>query len=308
MNPKPGNAHGTGAFMVLAFVLLWNSGFIGAEFVLPHTEPFSLMFWRYWALALLLAGVLLLRGQLRWPGLSTSMFESAIGVLAHGAWLGCVIFALHWGVPAGIVALVVALQPMTTGALAGLLTGESVSVRGWAGLIVAFAGVSIVVMARVDFADAGSITAYLLPFGSVLAITLASLLERRAALRDGPNRIPMLLGLFYQAVATAAAVTLPALLIEGLAADPNPAFVAAMAWLIVGVSLIAYALMWKLIEHMDATRVASLFYLGPPVTMLMSWLAFGDTLLATDIAGLIVVAAGVALVQVRRRGNRLGYQ
>ncbi len=307
MKIKPDTAPGMSAAMVLAFVLLWNSGFIGAEFVLPYTEPFSLMFWRYWALALLLAGFLVFRGQLRWPGLSAAMFESAIGILAHGAWLGCVIFALHWGVPAGIVALVVALQPMATGALSGLLTGESVSARSWAGLVVAFAGVALVILVRVDLADPGSITAYLLPFGSVLAITLASLLERRAALREGPKRIPTLLGMFYQAVATAAAVTLPALLIEGLYAEPNPAFVASMAWLIVGVSLFAYALMWKLIERMDATRVASLFYLGPPVTMLMSWLAFGDTLLASDIAGLLVVAAGVALVQVRPRGNRMQY-
>lgn len=211
---KDGKATGMGTAMVLAFVVLWNSGFIGAEFVLPHTGPFSLMFWRYWALVLLLAGVLVISGRLRWPGLSEATFEAAIGVLAHGVWLGCVIFALHGGVPAGIVALVVALQPMTTGALSGLLTGESVSARSWAGLFVAFAGVAVVVMARVDFADAGSITAYLLPFGSVLAITLASL-----------------------------------------------------------------------------------FYLGPPVTMLMSWLAFGDTLIATDVAGLLIVAAGVALVQ-----------
>lgn len=304
MKMKHGHPHRIGNTMALGFVLLWNSGFIGAEFVLPYTEPFSLMFWRYWPLALLLAGMLALRGQLRWPGLSTAMFESAIGVLAHGAWLGCVIFALHRGVPAGIVALVVALQPMTTGALSGLLTGESVSLRSWAGLVVAFAGVAVVVLARVDFADAGSITAYLLPFGSVLAITLATLLERRATLVQGQNRIPMQLGLFYQAIATAAAVTLPALLLEGLRADPNPAFVAAMAWLIVGVSLFAYALMWKLIERMDAIRVASLFYLGPPVTMLMSWLAFGDTLMTSDIAGLVIVAAGVALVQSERGENR----
>lgn len=116
--------------------------------------------------------------------------------------------------------------------------------------------------------------------------------------------MPMLLGLFYQAIATAAAVMLPALMLEGLAGDADPAFMAWMAWLIVGVSLFAYALMWKLIERMDAIRVASLFYLGPPVTMLMSWIAFGDTLLSSDVAGLFVVAVGVALVQGERGRNR----
>lgn len=70
-----------------------------------------------------------------------------------------------------------------------------------------------------------------------------------------------------------------------------------MFWLIVGVSLGAYALMWLLIERMDATRVACLFYFGPPVTMLMAWIAFGDTLTFMDIMGLIVVFAGVLLTQ-----------
>jgi threonine/homoserine efflux transporter RhtA len=52
----------------------------------------------------------------------------------------------------------------------------------------------------------------------------------------------------------------------------------------------AYALMWLLITRMDATRVASLFYFGPPVTMLMGWAAFGDRLLITDWVGLGVTA------------------
>lgn len=293
----------SGRATALAFVLLWNSGFIGAEFVLPFSEPFSLMFWRYWPLALLLAGMLALQGRLRWPGRVQAAFESAIGVLAHGAWLGCVIFSLHWGVPAGIVALIVALQPMATGALSGVLTGEPVCLRRWVGMVVAFAGVGIVVLARMDSSDTGSVIAYLLPFGSVVAIALATLLERRVALRGGSDRIPVTLGMFYQALATGLVVTVPAILIEGLRVDPNPAFVGAMAWLIVGVSLFAYVLMWKLIEQMDATRVASLFYLGPPVTMLMSWLAFGDTLMMSDILGLVVVAVGVALVQLQRRAE-----
>ena len=75
----------------------------------------------------------------------------------------------------------------------------------------------------------------------------------------------------------------------------------ALSWLILAVSLGAYALMWQLIARIDATRVASLFYLGPPVTMIMAWLAFGDTLRSTDIAGLIVVLLGVGLTYLKRR-------
>jgi drug/metabolite transporter (DMT)-like permease len=78
-------------------------------------------------------------------------------------------------------------------------------------------------------------------------------------------------------------------------------YVVTMAWLVVAVSFGAYALMWMLLIRIDATRVASLFYLGPPVTMFMGWLAFGDTPIISDFAGLAVVAVGVAAVMVRRR-------
>jgi drug/metabolite transporter (DMT)-like permease len=55
-------------------------------------------------------------------------------------------------------------------------------------------------------------------------------------------------------------------------------FMLTMVWLVLGVSLGAYGLMWGLIARLDANRVASLFYLGPPVTMLMAWAVFGDTI------------------------------
>ncbi|MGF1451551.1 MAG: DMT family transporter [Opitutales bacterium] len=285
--------------LAAGFILLWNSGFIGAEYALPNTEPLTLLFWRYWALALLLLGYLILRRRLRWPGLRAATVAAVIGVLAHGVWLGCVFYSLEYGVPAGIVALVVALQPMATGAFSGLVTGERTSWLSWMGLSIGFGGVMIAVMARIDLSDAGSLFGFFIPFGSVLAITAASLFQRRLELRRQADLLPVDLGLFYQSLGVALAVTVPALVFEGLPVDWTPVFTGAMLWLIVGVSLVAYGLMWVLISRIDATRVASLFYFGPPVTMVMAWAAFGDQILATDLVGLGIVAAGVALTQVK---------
>jgi drug/metabolite transporter (DMT)-like permease len=282
-------------FLAVCFVLFWNSGFIGADYALPYAEPFALLFWRYWPLTLILLAWLAARGRLRWPGRRAALTAMTIGILAHGAWLGCVLFSLLYGVPAGIVALVVALQPMTTGALSGSITGERTPIQRWTGLIIGFIGVMIAVGFRTDFSDSQSIFAYFVPFGSVIAITVASLLQRRMEVRRHANRLPVDLALFYQCLGTSLAVTIPAIAIENLSAQWVPEFIATMIWLIVAVSLAAYALMWMLIERMDATRVASLFYLGPPVTMLMAWIAFGDRLLTTDILGLGVVSVGVLL-------------
>jgi len=155
--------------------------------------------------------------------------------------------------------------------------------------------VMIAVLSRTDFTDPQSVFAYFIPFGSVIAITGASLLQRRMEVRKHANRLTIDLALFYQCLGTSLAMTIPAIAVNHLSAEWMPEFIATMIWLIVGVSLAAYALMWILIARIDATRVATLFYLGPPVTMLMAWVAFGDRLLPTDILGLVVVALGVSL-------------
>lgn len=287
-------------FLVLAFVLLWNSGFIGAEFALPHASTFTLMFWRYWIASVVLLLGLAATKRLRWPGLRPVGHVMWIGVLSHGVWLSCVMLALERGVPAGIVALVVALQPLATGALSGWVTGERTPLHRWIGLVLGFAGVCVVLLNRIDFGDAQSIFSNLIPLVSVIGITVATLLERRADLRREDLVLPGDLELFYQSLATALVVSVPAFLMEGLSTEWNAEFTGSLIWLVLAVSLGAYGLMWRLIARMDATRVASLFYFGPPVTMLMAWMAFGDTLLGSDLLGLGVVLAGVLLASWRR--------
>ena len=201
--------------------------------------------------------------------------------------------------PAGFVALVVALQPLATGALSGIVVGESVPWNRWLGLVVGFLGVAIPVMFRIDFNDTSSIFAWLLPVGSVIAITIASLFQRKISLKEGNRNMPKGLTLFYQGLATTLVMAGPAVLREELYAEWNLAFLSSLIWLTLGVSLGAYTLMWLLIGRIDATRVASLFYLGPPVTMLMAWAAFGDSIQSVDMTGLALVALGVFLTYVQ---------
>lgn len=285
------------ALLIIAFVLLWNSGFIGAEYGLPYTGPFSLIFWRYLAVFILLGLYLLARNRLRWVGTKTAAVNMLIGLLSHGVWLTCVLFALDNKVPAGIVALIVALQPLTTGALSGYVTNEKTNSRQWTGLIIGFIGVVITVAFRIDSKESGSVFGYLIPLASVAAITIATLIQRRIEIQEESVKLPMDLTLFYQSLGTLIAIAFPALLVENLATEWKPTFIYTLLWLIVAVSIGAYFLMWRLIEYLETTKVASLFYLGPPVTMLMGWLAFGDTVIMTDIIGMTVGLLGVILTQ-----------
>ena len=285
--------------MAIGFVLLWNSGFIGAEYGLPYTEPFTLLFWRYLALTLILFFYLVIRNRFKWVGWSKAATNMLIGFLAHGVWLTCVLLSLNYKIPAGIIALVVALQPLATGALSGPVVGEPTPLYRWFGLIIAFGGVAISVLTRINFSSFESVLGYLLPLGSVIAITTASLIQRNLEIKPGDHHLPLDLTLFYQSLATALALVLPAIFVEGLVVQWEPEFIYTMIWLVIGVSLGAYAFMWLLLKRIDATRVASLFYLGPPVTMVMAWIFFGDIIQLMDLIGLFVVFAGVLLTHLK---------
>lgn len=281
--------------LIVGFVLLWNSGFIGAEYGLPYTGPYTLIFLRYLAVTVLMAFYLVIRNRFQWVGLKVASLNMLVGFLAHGVWLTCVLLALDKEVPAGIVALIVALQPLATGALSGYVTKEKTYSYQWIGLILGFIGVAITVAFRIDFSSSGSIFGYLIPLGSVLGITIATLIQRKMEINNKDEKLPLDQTLFYQSLATMLALAFPAVFVEDLAAEWVPEFTYAMIWLVLAVSLGAYILMWRLIERLDATRVASLFYLGPPVTMFMAWLAFGDNLRIMDVVGIAIVLIGILM-------------
>ncbi|HKK81086.1 MAG TPA: DMT family transporter [Prolixibacteraceae bacterium] len=285
--------------LITGFVLLWNSGFVGAEFGLPYAGPFTFMFYRYLASTLLIACYLFITKQLYWIGWRCAWHQMIIGVLAHGVWLSCVLIAIDHGVPAGIVALIVALQPLATGALSGKVVNEPTPWNRWLGLVIGFIGVAVPVLSRIDFNNPYDIFAWLIPLLSVIAITAASLFQRKLDLKKDYPDIHGGLQLYYQTMATTLALILPAVLTEKLAVEWNPVFASSLIWLIMGVSLGAYNLMWILIDRLDATRVASLFYLGPPVTMLMAWLALGDKVETIDLIGLTIVLLGVMLTYLK---------
>jgi drug/metabolite transporter (DMT)-like permease len=96
------------------------------------------------------------------------------------------------------------------------------------------------------------------------------------------------------------ALALPAIFAEQLSTQWEPEFIYTMIWLTLAVSMGAYSLMWLLIEDLDATQVASLFYLGPPVTMFMAWITFGDNIRLMDVVGLLVVFSGVLVTQLKK--------
>jgi len=77
-------------------------------------------------------------------------------------------------------------------------------------------------------------------------------------------------------------------------------FIFALGWLVVVLSLGAMTLLWLLVRAQAATQVASLFFLVPPVTALIAWPLFGETLTIKSVIGMALVVLGILLVKQDR--------
>ena len=273
------------------FIALWSTGFIGAKLGLPWVEPMTFLGIRMaLAAALLLLVALITRAP--WPKTPAAIFHTATaGLLVHACYLGGVFWAIDRGQAAGVTAILVALQPLLTATLAGPLLGERVTPRQWTGLILGFAGVVLVISSRFN---AGSIQiATLAATGTALiGITLGTLYQKRFCpltdLRTGGT---------IQYAACGIVFALLAFGTETRQVIWHGELIFALAWLVLVLSLGAIGLLYLMIRHGAASRVASLFYLAPPLTVITAWLLFDEQLGASALIGLGVVMIGVALVQ-----------
>lgn len=271
------------------FVLLWSTGFIGAKFGLPFAEPLTFLLVRF-ACVIALLGMLALVLRRPWPQRPLQWLHIAVaGSLLHGGYLSGVFLAIHVGMPAGVVALIVGIQPLLTAFLSASMVGERVTSRQWCGLVLGFAGVTLVVWEKLGLAG---VSAAGLAFCALalLSITVGTLYQKRFC-----AELDLWSGSVIQFVA-AALVLLPfALAFETMRVEWSGQFAFALAWLIFVLSLGAISLLHLLIRRGAATRVSALFYLTPPTTALLAWLTFGESLGLPAIAGMAIAAAGVAI-------------
>jgi drug/metabolite transporter (DMT)-like permease len=271
------------------FVLLWSTGFIGAKFGLPYAEPMTFLALRFALVAVLLALAGLVT-RAPWPRGGAALGRLALtGVLVHTVYLGGVFASIHQGVPAAVSALIVGLQPLLTAALAGPVLGERVGRLQWLGLVLGLVGVGLVVESKLAL-GIGTPFAMGLSGLALVGITLGTLYQKRVG-----GGMDLRTGNAVQFAAAALACLPVALAFETMRIDWTPQFVFALGWLVVVLSLGAITLLMLLIREGAASRVASYFYLVPPVTAVEAWLLFDERLGPLALVGMALVALGVAL-------------
>ena len=272
------------------FVVLWSTGFIGAKLGLPYAEPLTFLLYRYLGVVAVLLPLCWL-ARARWPAnLAEAGHVAVAGVLMQGGYLGGVFCAMHLGLPAGVAALVVGLQPILTALLGERMVAERTNARQWAGLALGFLGVAAVVWHKASAGIVGWASLALITL-ALVSITLGTLYQKRhcAHVDLRTNAAIQFLAAFV--------VVLPfAWAFETMKVRWSIELVLAIVWLVFGLSCGAVFLLFALIRRGAATSVVSLMYLSPPVTAIFAWLLFDEAYTLWAALGMALSAAGVWIV------------
>jgi drug/metabolite transporter (DMT)-like permease len=273
----------------LVFVLLWSTGFIVAKYAAPHAPPLTFLLYRFaGAIAILLPIIAVTKAP--WPR-TASMWRDVVivGVLLQATYLGGVWVAIAMGMPASVSALLVGAQPLLTAGLV-FTVGERASRLQWAGLIIGFAGIALVLSDRLTLAGV-ALPALAVNFLALAGITAGTLYQKKHV-----ADVDLRTGSLIQFAASFVVLLPFAIATESMVVDFTLEFWLALAWSIVALSLVAITLLLVMIRRGRATDVTSLMYLTPPATAVLAWLMFGETLGVLAWGGVMVTMAGVALV------------
>lgn len=282
---RPG--HHTDTLVGGSFIVVWSTGYLAGAVAVAHGGPFTMLVLRFGFSALVFA-VLMLAARVAWPSRQAVRHSAVVGVLTMAVQFGGVYAAMYLGASPGLSALVIGTMPLTVAVLARLL-GERVQPRQWLGLIIGLAGVLLVIGERLLQARATLAACAALVVG-LLGISAGTLYQKRHA-SGGDLRA----GLFVQNAAGALVLLPLAWGLEHFRLEPGWPLYGSIAWLVLVNSVLGFALLFVLIRHGAATKVAALFYLVPPVTALMSRVGLRETLTPLEIAGFALAALGVWL-------------
>lgn len=271
-------------------MVLWSTGFIGMRLGTPFAEPFTFMMWRM-AIVVSILGTMAIVMRAPWPGSAAEAAHIGFaGLLTHATYLCGVLYAINLKLPLGFVALIAGLQPIVTAVFANAFLHERLSPRQWLGMALGFAGVVLVVASKYSFSDFNA-PALLAAFIALLGITFGTLYQKRYC-----SHMDLRTGGVIQFSATGFVMLVLALTLETRIVNWTGQFIFALFWLAVVLSIGAISLLYLMIRRGAASKVASLFFLTPSVTAVMAFALFGEALTWLAVVGLIVTAAGVALV------------
>jgi drug/metabolite transporter (DMT)-like permease len=276
------------------FVLVWSTGFIVARAVTSHADVQLFLLVRFAAVALVL-GIAAIAGKASWVPPKRALKHLAVGAITLGLYLSVSFWAIAQGLPAGIMALMGALQPLLTAAFM-LARGRGPSSAAlWLGLFVGFLGVVLVLLPRLE--SSRFAVGNLANLGGVLAIVALTFgtLGQKHLSSDDLRVAGCLQNLGAGLVALLAVTT-----IGSMQWDGSAVLWALLAWSALITSVLAQSLLIWMMRHGAATHVTALMLLVPPVAALLAYALFHETLSLLQMTGFALALGGVVLA---RRAN-----
>jgi len=272
----------------LLFVVLWSSAFVTGKIIVIDASPSMALALRFGAVTFGFLAYVFIRGEQLWVGRRGFVEACVTGVLFHGLYLTGIFHAVLNGVPAGSVALIVCLQPLITGALAGYIFSEVVTARQWLGLFLGFLGTVFVV--DISVGDFSYSVGLLWAFAGLVAVTSATLLQKKFS-----GRIPLATNNFYQAGAATVFHLVILLTVDPMRLSISTSLILAIGWQILAVSFGAFSILMYLLARSSASQTVAWLYLVPPLAAFFGWLILGEELSLTDLLGFLIVSSGVYL-------------
>ena len=270
----------------LIFIILWSSAFVTTKPIIDNSDPFAALAFRFFfvALGFLIFTVLTKKKIItNSKNLLQSIFS---GVLFHGFYLGGVFYSVSIGMPTGIAALIVTLQPILTNALAGKFLGEEVSFKQWIGVMLGFFGAALVL--GFDIGTSLPIIGVISSFIALLAITTSTLWQKKMS-----SSLPLSVSNMYQAIGGCLFHVIIIIIFTEPYINFNSTFLIAMSHQIFLVSFVAFTILMFLIKNNSASKTVSIFFLIPPTTAVMAWLFLNEVLTNLDLIGFIIATLGV---------------
>ena len=268
------------------FVILWSSAFVTTKPIIDNSDPFAALAFRFFVVAFGFFIFSIYTNQKILTDRKNLLQSLFSGVLFHGVYLGGVFYSVSIGMPTGIAALIVTLQPILTNALAGKFLGEKVSFKQWTGVILGFIGAALVL--GLDVGSSLPVFGVIASFVALLAITTSTLWQKKIS-----NNLPLSVSNMYQAMGG----FLFHILIIFIFAEPyinfTTSFLIAMSHQVLLVSFGAFTILMFLIKNNSASKTVSIFFLIPPTTAIMAWLFLNETLNNLDLIGFTVATLGV---------------
>ncbi len=268
------------------FILLWSSAFITTKPIIDNSEPFSALAFRF---ALVALGFFLFSIYSKKKILTDrkNFLESFLsGVLFHGVYLGGVFFSISKGMPTGIAALIVTLQPVLTNALSGPLLNEKVSIKQWIGVLLGFSGAAMVLGLDIgsEIPTIGLVSTVI----ALIAITTSTIWQKKLS-----NNLPLSVSNMNQALGGFVFHIIIIILFAEPYINLSTTFLIAMSHQVFLVSFGAFTILMFLIKKNSASKTVSIFFLIPPTSAFMAWLFLNESLSRLDFLGFLIATFGV---------------